>query len=94
MREALRRHDFTHVFHQLQGIGYSQTAIAALTGQSQPEISAFVQGKRRASAYALLARITAGLGIPDHYVGVAWCRCICPRTEATPPACPPRPRQG
>jgi transcriptional regulator with XRE-family HTH domain len=74
MRDALRQHDFRAVYRLLSHIGYSQSEIGRLTGQSQPEISAIMYG-RRVMAYDVMARIAGGLGIPAGYLGLSWCTC-------------------
>jgi transcriptional regulator with XRE-family HTH domain len=74
MRQALYQHDFITVYRLLQRIGYSQNAIGQLTGQSQPEISAILHG-RRVISYSVIARIADGLGIPRGYLGLSWCDC-------------------
>jgi transcriptional regulator with XRE-family HTH domain len=71
MRAALGARDITRVFRLLQKIGYSQQRIAALTGQSQPEVSAIIHG-RRVMAYDVLSRIADGLGVPRGYMGLAY----------------------
>jgi transcriptional regulator with XRE-family HTH domain len=85
MRALLRRHDFPRVFQQLQKIGYSQLHIGRLTGQTQPEISAIIHGRRPISYY-LIRRIVRGLGIPPGHAGVSWCDCD---TTTTAPGDPP-----
>lgn len=77
MRAALRRQDLATVFHRLARLGYSQRGIAALTGQSQPEISAVLHG-RKILTYATLNRVAEGLGIPRGYLGLSWCERDCP----------------
>jgi transcriptional regulator with XRE-family HTH domain len=71
MRAALGARDITRVFRLLQKVGFSQQRIAALTGQSQPEVSAIIHG-RRVMAYDVLARIADGLGIPRGAMGLAY----------------------
>ena len=74
VRAALAAHDISTVYRLLQAAGYSQKQIAAWTGQSQPEVSAILHG-RRVISYAVLARIADGLGIPRGYLGLSWCGC-------------------
>jgi hypothetical protein len=74
MRDALRCHNFTRVYQLLQHEGYSQQHIGHLTGQTQPEVSAIIHG-RRIIAYHLIARIALGLRVPPGHVGVCWCNC-------------------
>lgn len=71
MRAALARHDVSEVYRLLGAAGVSQRRIAALTCQSQSEISDIVQG-RQVQAYDVLARIADGLGIPRGYMGLAY----------------------
>ena len=71
MRKALAVRDITVVFRLLQKLGYSQQRIAAMTGQSQPEVSAIIHG-RKVMAYDVLSRICDGLGAPRGYMGLAY----------------------
>jgi len=71
MRAALGARDITRIYRLLQKIGFSQQKIAALTGQSQPEVSAIIHG-RKVMAYDVLARIAEGLGVPRGYMGLAY----------------------
>ncbi|HSV66170.1 MAG TPA: transcriptional regulator [Mycobacteriales bacterium] len=71
MRAALAERDIMRIYRLLQNIGFSQQRIAALTGQSQPEVSAIIHG-RKVMAYDVLARIADGLGVPRGYMGLAY----------------------
>jgi antitoxin component HigA of HigAB toxin-antitoxin module len=71
MRAALFERDITTVYRLLQKVGFSQQRIAALSGQSQPEVSAIIHG-RRVMAYDVLSRIADGLGIPRGYMGLSY----------------------
>jgi antitoxin component HigA of HigAB toxin-antitoxin module len=71
MRAVLADRDITRVYRTLQTYGYTQQHIAALTGQSQPEVSAIIHG-RKVMAYDVLARIAEGLGFPRGYAGLAY----------------------
>jgi tetratricopeptide (TPR) repeat protein/transcriptional regulator with XRE-family HTH domain len=71
MRAALARHDNSGVYRLLGAAGVSQRRIAALTSQSQSEISDITQG-RQVQAYDVLRRIADGLGIPHGYMGLAY----------------------
>src|SRR5262249_3686829 len=71
MRTALWGRDITTVDRLLQKLGFSQQRIAALAGQSQPEVSAVIHG-RQVRAYDVLSRIADGLGIPRGYMGLAY----------------------
>src|SRR5437764_8438948 len=86
MRAALARRDFGLVYRLLQKIGYSQQRIAALTGQSQPEVSAIIHG-RKVMALDVIERIVWGLGIPPAHVGLACRLCratACAHAEPRP----------
>jgi transcriptional regulator with XRE-family HTH domain len=71
MRTALAARDIAVVFRLLQRVGVSQRRIAALTGQSQSEISEILGG-RQVVSYEVLARIADGLGVPRGHLGLAY----------------------
>lgn len=71
MRQALAVRDVATVYLLLQRVGISQRRIAALTGQSQSEISEILNG-RQVMAYDVLVRIADGLGVPRGYMGLAY----------------------
>jgi transcriptional regulator with XRE-family HTH domain len=71
MRTALAARDIAAVFKLLQRVGVSQRRIAALTGQSQSEISEILAG-RHVVSYDVLARIADGLGVPRGQLGLAY----------------------
>jgi transcriptional regulator with XRE-family HTH domain len=71
VRVALAARDIGAVYRALADVGVSQRAIAALTGQSQPEVSEILSG-RRVIAYEVLERIAEGLGIPRELMGLSW----------------------
>src|SRR5262249_61890849 len=71
MRAALADRDITTVYRLLQKAGFSQQKIAALSGQSQPEVSAIIHG-RKVQAYDVLSRVADGLGIPRGYMGLSY----------------------
>ncbi|WP_248959066.1 helix-turn-helix domain-containing protein [Sphaerisporangium perillae] len=71
MRQALAVRDIATVYLLLQRVGISQRRIAALTGQSQSEISEILNG-RQVMAYDVLVRIADGLGVPRGYMGLAY----------------------
>lgn len=71
MREALAGRDVSVVYRLLRKEGVSQRNIAALTGQSQSEVSEILKG-RHVIAYDVLARIADGLGVPRGYMGLAY----------------------
>jgi transcriptional regulator with XRE-family HTH domain len=70
-RAALRVRDVGTVYRQLKRHGVSQRRIAALTGQSQPEVSEIMRG-RQVMAYEVLSRIADGLGVPRGLMGLAY----------------------
>ena len=71
MRRALAARDVGAVYRGLRDVGITQRQIAALTGQSQSEVSEILKG-RRVMAYDVLARIAEGLGIPRERMGLSW----------------------
>jgi transcriptional regulator with XRE-family HTH domain/tetratricopeptide (TPR) repeat protein len=71
MRTALAARDIAAVFRLLQRVGVSQRRIAALTGQSQSEISEILGG-RQVVSYDVLVRIADGLGVPRGHLGLAY----------------------
>ncbi|MDV6010888.1 helix-turn-helix transcriptional regulator [Haloechinothrix sp. LS1_15] len=71
MRSALADRDVSGVYRLLRKEGVSQRQIAALTGQSQSEVSEILKG-RHVIAYDVLARIADGLGVPRGYMGLAY----------------------
>jgi transcriptional regulator with XRE-family HTH domain len=76
LRPSLAARDVRALFRWLQRRGWSQARIASATGQSQPEVSAIMNG-RTVCAYAVLRRIADGLGIPRGYLGLSHC-VACP----------------
>jgi len=71
MKRTLADRDISTVYRLLRREGISQRHIAALTGQSQSEVSEILKG-RQVMAYDVLARIADGLGIPRGYMGLAY----------------------
>ncbi len=71
MRAALCVRDIGAVYRELQRAGVPQRQIAALTDQSQSDVSEIVSG-RRVISYDLLARIADGLGAPRGYLGLGY----------------------
>ncbi len=77
-----RRHDVRQVLatldigalYRLLGTeaGISQRQIAALTGQSQSEVSDIVTGRRRVESHQVLVRIAFSLQIPPELMGLSW----------------------
>src|SRR5512145_2301494 len=96
MRTALAKHDLAIVYRVLKGYGVSRRKVAAITDQSQSEISE-IMGGRRVVAYDVLVRICQGFGLPRGWMGLAFdldqelpdavvpvprCRCGCCCGEA------------
>jgi transcriptional regulator with XRE-family HTH domain/tetratricopeptide (TPR) repeat protein len=71
MRAALATRDIGCVFRLLQRFGVSQRRIAALTGQSQSEVSEILGG-RQVVSYDVLTRVADGLGVPRGHLGLAY----------------------
>ncbi|HVK20352.1 MAG TPA: helix-turn-helix transcriptional regulator [Actinokineospora sp.] len=71
MRAALAAREVSSVYRLLRRTGVSQRQIAAMTGQSQSEVSEILKG-RQVMAYDVLARIADGLGVPRGYMGLAY----------------------
>jgi transcriptional regulator with XRE-family HTH domain len=71
MRNALAAREVSTVYRLLRRTGVSQRQIAAMTGQSQSEVSEILKG-RQVMAYDVLARIADGLGVPRGYMGLAY----------------------
>jgi transcriptional regulator with XRE-family HTH domain len=71
MRDALSNRDVSQIYRLLRRRSVSQRQIAALTGQSQSEVSEILKG-RQVMARDVLARIADGLGIPWSYMGLAY----------------------
>jgi transcriptional regulator with XRE-family HTH domain len=71
MRDALSNRNIIQVYRLLRRRDMSQRQIAALTGQSQSEVSEILKG-RQVMAYDVLARIADGLSIPRGYMGLAY----------------------
>jgi transcriptional regulator with XRE-family HTH domain len=83
MRAALATRDIAGVFRLLQRVGVSQRRIAALTGQSQSEISEILGG-RHVVSYDVLARIADGLGVPRGHLGLAYDESTAQMVNGTP----------
>ena len=69
-RRYLARRDMAGVFKVLRRYGVPQRRIAALTGQSQSEISEILGGRRVVSV-EVIGRIVDGLGVPRGWIGLA-----------------------
>lgn len=68
-RALLACRDIAGIYRLLQRNGVSQRRIAALTGQSQSEVSEIMKG-RRVLSYDVLVRIADGLGVPRARMGL------------------------
>ncbi len=72
MRRILAARDITALYRLLKDdAGVSQRQIAALTGQSQSEVSEILSG-RQVKQYETLPRIAEGLGIPRELMGLSY----------------------
>ncbi len=71
VRRILAERDIAALYRLLKDEGVTQRQIAALTGQSQSEVSEIL-ADRRVLAYDLLVRIADGLGIPRELMGLSW----------------------
>jgi transcriptional regulator with XRE-family HTH domain len=71
MRSALAQREVSTIYKLLRRKGVSQRQIAAMTGQSQSEVSEILKG-RQVMAYDVLLRIADGLGVPRGYMGLAY----------------------
>ena len=72
LRPRLAAQDIQALYRWLQRHGWSQAQIGAATGQTQPEVSAILHG-RKVQAYEVLVRVSAGLEIPPGYLGLSGC---------------------
>lgn len=72
VREMLAARNVAAIYGLLQRHGVSQRRIAALTGQSQSEVSEILADQRQVMAYDVLLRIADGLSIPRGYIGLAY----------------------
>ncbi len=71
VRRILATRDIAALYRALKDEGVTQRTIAALTGQSQSEVSEILAG-RKVLAYDVLVRIAAGLGIPRELMGLSY----------------------
>jgi transcriptional regulator with XRE-family HTH domain len=74
MLGVLAVHDVPGIYRLLREGGLSQRRIAALTGQTPPEVSAVIGG-RGVFGHDVLARIAYGLGIPPCLMGLGFGSC-------------------
>ena len=72
MRQALAEGDIARGYRILGRHPMSQRRIAAMTGQSQSEISEILSG-RRVVSYDVPVRIAHGPGVPRGLMGLAYC---------------------
>src|SRR5438067_10932088 len=82
MRQALQAREIDSVYRILRRHGISQRQSAALTGQSQSEVSEILKG-RQVMAYDVLARIADGLSIPRGAMGLAYDQATAVRVATT-----------
>lgn len=69
---ALAEHDFASVFTLLKKWGgLSQNRIAAACELTPGRVSAVISGERQLTSYAVICRISDGLRIPGHLLGLA-----------------------
>jgi transcriptional regulator with XRE-family HTH domain len=68
---ALVARDITTVYKLLCSAGVGQRDIAAMTGQSQSEVSEILNG-RQVMAYDVFVRIADGLGVPRGIMGLGY----------------------
>jgi transcriptional regulator with XRE-family HTH domain len=71
VRRILAERDIAALYRVLKDAGVTQRQIAALTGQSQSEVSEILKG-RHVRAYDVLVRIAEGLGIPREFMGLSY----------------------
>jgi transcriptional regulator with XRE-family HTH domain/tetratricopeptide (TPR) repeat protein len=82
MRSALAQREVSTIYKLLRRRGVSQRQIAAMTGQSQSEVSEILKG-RQVMAYDVLVRIADGLGVPRGYMGLAYDEVTAARVAET-----------
>src|SRR3954462_5740885 len=82
MRSALAQREVSTIYKLLRRKGVSQRQIAAMTGQSQSEVSEILKG-RQVMAYDVLVRIADGLGVPRGYMGLAYDEVTAERVAET-----------
>ena len=82
MRNALAAREVSTIYKLLRRKGVSQRQIAAMTGQSQSEVSEILKG-RQVMAYDVLVRIADGLGVPRGYMGLAYDEVTAARVAET-----------
>jgi transcriptional regulator with XRE-family HTH domain len=82
MRNALAAREVSTIYKLLRRKGVSQRQIAAMTGQSQSEVSEILKG-RQVMAYDVLVRIADGLGVPRGYMGLAYDEVTAQRVAET-----------
>ena len=85
MRNALAAREVGTVYRFLRRNGVRQRQIAAMTGQSQSEVSEILKG-RQVMAYDVLVRIADGLGVPRGYMGLAYDEVTAQRISELPAA--------
>jgi helix-turn-helix protein len=83
VRTLIYARDIPGIYRELQKYGYSQQRIAALTGQSQPEVSNILH-ERTVQSYDVIHRIITGLGIPLCFAALASCCSCCTHRSNVP----------
>jgi transcriptional regulator with XRE-family HTH domain len=68
---ALAVRDVATIYRLLNEAGVPQRDIAALTGQSQSEVSEILKG-RKVMGYDVMVKIAEGLDIPRGFMGLAY----------------------
>ena len=71
VRRILASRDIAALYLVLKDEGITQRQIAALTRQSQSEVSEILKD-RRVRDVTVLERIAEGLGIPREFMGLSW----------------------
>ncbi|MGK5534241.1 helix-turn-helix domain-containing protein [Streptomyces sp. URMC 129] len=72
LRRALAEHDFAAAFRVLKKYGgLSQNRIASACQLTPGKVSTIIKGTHQVTSYEVIARITDGLRIPGHMVGLA-----------------------
>jgi hypothetical protein len=72
LADLLRQRDIGALFRFLKSRGWSQAMIAAVTGTTENQVRAVIQGRQRVTSYDVLERIAERLGIPRGLMGLAY----------------------
>ncbi|MFI1015296.1 helix-turn-helix domain-containing protein [Streptomyces sp. NPDC020965] len=88
VRAALSEHDFAAFFALVKKWGgLSQNRIAVACGLTPGKVSTIISGRQRVTSFDVVCRISDGLRVPGHLLGLA------PRTWENRPTEPQRPAQ-